>query len=184
MVDDGWPVALATSRALIGYRANLRFFDRLMGMVRARAASTHGSVVVAAAGNDSRSNESPYYKIGVSLPAAAESIISVGALRRDGERMSVAHFSNTLPEVSAPGVDIVSAKIGGGFAMMDGTSMACPHVAGVAALWWNALYSSGAVFPRADLVAAKLLANAKTSIFSSGVEIADRGAGIVTAPQE
>ena len=38
------------------------------------------------------------------------------------------------PDVSAPGVDVYSAKPGGGYQTMDGTSMACPHVSGAAAL--------------------------------------------------
>ena len=40
----------------------------------------------------------------------------------------------TKPDVSAPGVDVYSAKPGGGYQTMDGTSMACPHVSGTAAL--------------------------------------------------
>ena len=153
-----------------------------MQMIRAIAAFKSGTVIIAAAGNESKTDVNPDYKIAASLPAAAEGVVSVGALQQVSGKYGIAFFSNTFPTIAAPGVDILSVKAGGGLRTLSGTSMACPHVAGVAALWWESLRKSGAVNPTAQLVLAKLLATTRTDAFAPGVSIADRGAGLVTAP--
>ncbi len=90
MVDGGWPVELATSTSLEAYRANLRMFDALMQMIKARGAFGHEPVVIAASGNESKTQVNPDYKIAASLPAAAEGVISVGALQRARDLFEVA----------------------------------------------------------------------------------------------
>jgi subtilisin family serine protease len=183
LTDSGWPADLATSNALEAYRANLRMFDSLMQMAKSMAAFRGGTVIVAAAGNESKTNVNPDYKIGASLPAAAEGVVSVGALQQANGKYGIAFFSNTFPQIAAPGVDILSVKAGGGLRSLSGTSMACPHVAGVAVLWWEALRRSGHFNANAQLVLAKLLATAQTEPLAPGVAIADRGAGLATAPE-
>ncbi len=176
------PVILATSVALEGYRMNLRMFDRIMDVFRAQAAFDGGRTVVAASGNESERQIDPDFEVSASVPAAADGVISVGALQRAPEgALIVAPFSNTAPILSAPGVDIVSAAAGGGLGTLSGTSMACPHAAGVAALWWQAIKETGTPLT-SRAVEARLLATARRDLFAPGTDIADRGLGLVTAP--
>jgi len=99
--EEDWPVDLATSVALEAYRGNLRVFDALMALIRARAAFGQETLVIAAAGNESRRELDDEYEIAASLPAAADGVISVGAVGRTGAGLRVADFSNTFPTLSA-----------------------------------------------------------------------------------
>ena len=179
--DDGWPADLATSVALEAYRGKLRMFDALMHMLRSREPFDHGTVVVAASGNESHREINPDYEIGASVPAAAEGVVSVGALEESPNGLQVPRFSNTFPQISAPGVKVLSVKVGGGLRNLSGTSMATPHVAGVAALWWEEVLASP-IPPSTAAVVAKLLARAQTDVFAAGVDVADRGVGLAAAP--
>lgn len=91
-----------------------------------------GGVVVFAAGNDNKE----FY----AYPAAYEKVVSVSAMAPDFKK---AHYSNYAKwiDIMAPGGDafypkgrVLSTVPGNNYEYLQGTSMACPHVSGIAAL--------------------------------------------------
>jgi subtilisin family serine protease len=179
--DEGWPADLATSEALEAYRGNLRMFDELMRLIKQQGPFGNSALVIAAAGNESRRDENKDYRIAKSLPAAAEDVVSVAAAGKGNPKFPIASFSNSLADITGPGVGILSAWPGGGLKSISGTSMACPHVAGVAALWYDRLIQAGDVAnPRT--VYAHMITTARDDVFADGFERDDYGLGFVTAP--
>ncbi|MFD0498250.1 MULTISPECIES: S8 family peptidase [Streptomyces violaceusniger group] len=140
----------------------------------ARRALRRGTVIVAAAGNESRR---PGFVAPVGRPANCPSILAVAALGKD---LGTAFFScgaingaGGEVNIAAPGVDIFSAAPDGTYQTMSGTSMATPHAAGVATLLAQAHPDASA----ADL-STRLLSGAHP-LAQPGADI---GAGLLQAP--
>lgn len=139
----------ATSMALAAYRDTIRLFDKVSGAISSATVQIGSAVVVAASGNES---SRPDFSITTAPPAAAEHFVAVGAIGPEAKNgyHPIAPFSNEGAKFAAPGVNIWSAKPGGGLVALSGTSMATPHVAGVAAVF--AAQSIGAGFQASRVI--------------------------------
>ena len=124
-----------------------------------------GLVLVVAAGNSGGS---------VGFPGAYPEVITVAASDANDK---IASFSSRGPQVKfiAPGVDIVSDKLGGGLISYNGTSMATPHVTGLAALavsqGWTGLTGPDGVLTQLQKAAKPL----------PGLAVEEEGAGMIDA---
>jgi hypothetical protein len=119
----------------------------------------------------------------VGFPAQYDSVVAVAATDINDAR---AYFSSTGPdvEIAAPGVAIFSTVPGGGYESWNGTSMASPHVAGVAALVMasNSGISNVAVRERLVSTAEDLGVTGRDTWFGYGLVDAEKAVGITTSP--
>lgn len=106
-----------------GYSENLK-----QAIERAQQA---GILFVAAAGNARNNNDAqPSYPASYDL----DNVISVAAVDDKGRLASFSNYGKKSVHIAAPGVNILSTNHSGRYMTMSGTSMATPHVSGVAAL--------------------------------------------------
>lgn len=146
--------------------------------VPVRRALNAGTLIVAAAGNNAQRPANLGF---VEPPANADAAMAVGAV---DNQLRIARFSarssqltgiGGLVNIAGPGVDVFSSlpTARGLHGSLSGTSMATPHVAGIAALWSQSTGESGVALWN------RLLQNVRPLSLSSS----DVGAGLVQAPQ-
>lgn len=135
-----------------------------------------GTLIVAAASNNANRSAGNFGFVG--RPANSRSFLAVGAL---DSNLKIANFSardtvrgvGTAVDIAGPGVDIYSSvPMPTRYRNLSGTSMATPHVAGIAALWAQATPDRG------EALWHRLITNARTI----SLPIADVGRGLVRAP--
>ena len=90
-------------------------------------AHNSGVTVVIASGNENENTK----KI---CPAHMTNPIVVGAINSDYKRCSFSNYGSSV-DLAAPGDNIISCWVGGGYALASGTSMAAPHISGAAAMY-------------------------------------------------
>lgn len=105
------------------------FSQALYDAINAGKAANH--LFVAASGNSGiNSDTSPAYPGAYNL----DNIINVAATDNNDGRASFSNYGATSVDIGAPGVNILSTYGTNGYSYLNGTSMACPHVAGAVAL--------------------------------------------------
>lgn len=103
-----------------------------------QSTAARGILIAIAAGNDSK----PAHDFSPGR-ANGPNIFTVSATDSLGKFASFSNYGNDVVDVAAPGVSIISTYKNGRYAIMSGTSMAAPHVAGLLLLKGRNISSSG-----------------------------------------
>ena len=131
-------------------------------------AQRQGVLLVAAAGNSGVDTDIfAHYPSNYDL----DNVISVAAIDRYGELAVFSNYGGRTVDIAAPGVDILSLGIddNGDYQENSGTSMAAPHVAGVAALVYSAFPNASAEEVRNQIISSAVPVDAfSTRLVSSG----------------
>jgi subtilisin family serine protease len=146
-----------------------------------QTAANSGILFVAAAGNDAANNDAtPHYPSSYDLP----NVLAVASTDRYDQRSSFSSYGLSTVDVAAPGSSVLSTTRDNKYAIFSGTSMATPHVSGIAALIlasnptmsWQALrklilFSSDSIPSLSGLVLTGGRVNANNALRQSGTSL-------------
>jgi subtilisin family serine protease len=151
---------------------------------------------VAAAGNggadgvgDDNDASTTTYPCAYLLP----NVVCVAASDNRDQLASFSNYGATSVDLAAPGVNIASSWLGGGYSWASGTSMATPHVSGAAALMWSAAPSAQSTDIASDLIAGaddspgfagRTVSGGRLNVLRSLRLVADVGVGSPAPAQE
>lgn len=125
--DQGAAIAQNSWAYVQAYAYNLSVMDAIDYFILNGGgnAITDGGIVIFAAGNSN--SPAPTY------PAAYSEVIGVASTDRMDTKSGFSNYGHWV-SISAPGSDVFSTGMNNAYTFANGTSMACPHVSGVAAL--------------------------------------------------
>lgn len=139
-----------------------------------------GVTVVAAAGNLGPAQGT------ITCPGNAKGVITVGAATKTTPPKVLGFSSRGAssvqkPDVVAPGVQIVAPQPGGQYGLMSGTSMAAPHVSGLAALLYQA---ERQIYRRKQIAPAKIKETLKRGCTNLNEHTSAQGGGLINFKKE
>jgi subtilisin family serine protease len=136
--QNSWGGGSTAIEAAIGYFIDRAGLDNTHANFDAKIQTgpMAGGIVIFAAGNDNTSDALFGY------PGSFPRVMAVASLNRFDTKAGTSNYGGWV-DISAPGDQVLSTKPGATYGLLSGTSMACPHVSGVAALLISYLQQPG-----------------------------------------